>query len=110
MVVRRGSTSQWSTDNVDGQSQKIKYVRRTAHWRNHRGDGGTRPTRFLKGRLWSHPTLGDAGVAVHAVGSLLQCISCLRRLKTYLRSTVRQERLNHTAILTVHHELLHGHH
>lgn len=32
--------------------------------------------------------------------------SCLRRVKSYLRNTMGQERLNHVAILAVHHERL----
>ena len=32
--------------------------------------------------------------------------SCLRRLKTYLRSTMTQERLNHLAILSCHSDLV----
>lgn len=34
--------------------------------------------------------------------------SSLRRLKTYLRSTMQQQRLNHIAVLSVHHGLLDG--
>ena len=33
---------------------------------------------------------------------LKQPFSCLRRLKTYLRSTMGQERLNHILVLNVH--------
>jgi hypothetical protein len=32
--------------------------------------------------------------------------SCLRRLKTYLRSTISQERLNHLAVLYCHADLI----
>lgn len=34
--------------------------------------------------------------------------SCLRRLKTYLRSTMSQTRLNHVAVLNIHKEDLDG--
>lgn len=64
-----------------------------------------------------HPAARSLFTEVEAYVKLLMTIpcsnaeaersfSCLRRVKSYLRSTMGQERLNHVAILAIHPERL----
>jgi len=76
------------------------FAGRRGHRRNNHGDRGRQVPQLLG---W-----GTSNVLVPLNFLVERSFSSLRRLKTYLRNSMSQQRLNHLAVLHVHTDRLHS--